>query len=302
MVGPEDVGGSGKDKPQNPSANPGSPYYVHPTNYPHQMHVNDSLNDNNYADWSREMRDFIVIINKVGFIDGTIPTPIEDHPEYRACQCIDAIIKGWITTTIDMEIRNSVKYATTTRQIWEYLQERFRKESVPRAYELKRILTNMREEKHYVPSYFIMMRGIQDEIESTSPSPTYTCDNCSCNLGKRLIESKETERIYEFLIGLDDKFRTIKTQILITKRMLNLGTVYHLVVEDEQQKNISATRKPVVIVEAAAFQIRQSQNLEGNHSNKCTSHKNLKCKHGNKVGHVIEGCFEKIMYPDWWEN
>lgn len=160
MVGPEDVGGSGKDKPQNPSANPGSPYYVHPTNYPHQMHVNDSLNDNNYADWSREMRDFIVIINKVGFIDGTIPTPIEDHPEYRACQCIDAIIKGWITTTIDMEIRNSVKYATTTRQIWEYLQERFRKESVPRAYELKRILTNMREEKHYVPSYFIMMRGI----------------------------------------------------------------------------------------------------------------------------------------------
>lgn len=121
-------------------------------------------------------------------------------------------------------------------------------------------------------------------------------------MGKRLIESKETERIYEFLIGLDDKFRTIKTQILITKRMLNLGTVYHLVVEDEQQKNISATRKPVVIVEAAAFQIRQSQNLEGNHSNKCTSHKNLKCKHGNKVGHVIEGCFEKIMYPDWWEN
>ena len=51
MAGPTDgVEGSGKDKTKNPSSDPDSPYYIHPTDYPRQMHVNDTLNDNNYAD------------------------------------------------------------------------------------------------------------------------------------------------------------------------------------------------------------------------------------------------------------
>lgn len=133
------------------------------------MHVNDNLNDNNYADWSRETNDFLIAKNRACFIDGTIPKPAEDHLEYRVWLHSDAIVKGWITTAMENEIRNSVKYATTAKQIWDDLQERFRKESAPRAYELKRILTNIRQEKHSISSYFTMMRGLWDEIESTSP-------------------------------------------------------------------------------------------------------------------------------------
>ena len=29
-----------------------SPYYIHPSDYPRQMHVNDVLTDANYIDWS----------------------------------------------------------------------------------------------------------------------------------------------------------------------------------------------------------------------------------------------------------
>ena len=121
MAGSEDASASGKDKAKTPSSDPDSPYYIHPTDYPRQMHVNDSLNDNNYADWSREMNDFLVAKNRIGFIDGTISKPAEDQPKYRAWQRSDAIIKGWITIAVEKEIRNSVKYATTAKQIWEDL-------------------------------------------------------------------------------------------------------------------------------------------------------------------------------------
>lgn len=144
-----------------------------------------------------------------------------------------------------------------------------------------------------------MMRGVCDEIESVSPLPKCTCNNCTCNLGKRLVEAKEKERIYKFLMGLDESFGTIKTQILSTKPIPSLGTVYHLVAEDKQQKNISATRKPAIVVEVAVFQVRGSQNLDSNHFDKRINCEGLKCKHYNKVGHTIEGCFEKIGYPDW---
>lgn len=98
-------------------------------------------------------------------------------------------------------MRNSVKYTRIAKQIWDDLQERFGKESALRAYELKRTLATMRQENHLVSSYFTMLRGMWDEIEFVSPSLTCTCNNCSCNLRRRLIESKEKERIYDFFDG-----------------------------------------------------------------------------------------------------
>lgn len=101
VVPTDDAEGSAK----NPSFDPDSPYYIHLTDYPHQMHVNDSLNDN-YPDWSREMSEFLIPKNRVDFIDGTIPKPAEDAQEYKAWLQSDGIIKGWITIVTETEIKN----------------------------------------------------------------------------------------------------------------------------------------------------------------------------------------------------
>ena len=45
---------------------------------------------------------------------------------------------------------------------------------------------------------------------------------------------RERERLYDFLMGLDDVFRIVKTQILSTTPIPNLRHAYHLVAEDEQ--------------------------------------------------------------------
>lgn len=52
-------------------------------------------------------------------------------------------------------------------------------------------------------------------------------------------EYQEKERLYQFLMGLDPNFTIIKTQILATKPTPSLGTAYHLVAEDERQREIS---------------------------------------------------------------
>ncbi|XP_024986553.1 uncharacterized protein LOC112521794 [Cynara cardunculus var. scolymus] len=87
-----------------------SPYYLHPSDYPRQMHANDALNDSNYLDWIQEMENFLFVKNKIGL------------------HC-DAMIKGWLTTTMEKEIRVSVKYANTAEEIWKDLRERFENES-----------------------------------------------------------------------------------------------------------------------------------------------------------------------------
>ncbi|KAJ9558208.1 hypothetical protein OSB04_012822 [Centaurea solstitialis] len=228
------------------------PYYIHASDYPRQMHVNDVLMDGNYGDWAQEMKNFLFAKNKMGFVDGTIKIPKDGSSEYMLWMRCDAMIKGWLTTAMEKTIRSSVKYANTAAEIWADLEERFGKESAPRAYELKQTLTTTQQDGSSVSAYYTKVRGIWDEIQSVSPIPRCLCGKCTCDLGKRLNEAKEKERIYEFLMGLDGVFSTIRTQILASKPTPTLGAAYHLVSEDKQQRAISAAKKPMQ--EAAAFQ------------------------------------------------
>ncbi|KAL6568701.1 hypothetical protein OROHE_004385 [Orobanche hederae] len=148
-------GGSGK-KPEGGEASSASndsnsPYYLHASDQPRQMQVNEVLTDSNYGDWSQEMKNFLYAKNKMGFVNGLIKAPEDEASnKYMLWMRCDAMIKGWLTTAMEKNIRSSVKYARTAAEIWTDLEERFGKESAPRAYELKRTLTSTQQEGNTV--------------------------------------------------------------------------------------------------------------------------------------------------------
>lgn len=111
-------------------------------------------------------------------------------------------------------------------------------------------------------------------------------------------------------MGLDNVFSTIKTQILASKPNPTLGTAYHLISEDEQQRAISATKKPTQ--EVVAFQSSGNRREWGSD---LTSQRNKgmakdakrnssdeveHCTFCGRSGHNKEGCFKRIGYPKWW--
>ncbi|XP_024966061.1 uncharacterized protein LOC112506279 [Cynara cardunculus var. scolymus] len=193
-----------------------------------------------------------ILFAKIGFIDGSIKKPEKTPSTYMAWMRCDAMIKGWLTTLMEKEIRSSVKYANSVAEIWDDLKERFGKESAPRGYELKHSLTVTRQDGTSVPAYYTNLCGLWDEIQSVSPIPRCTCEGCTCGLGKKLVELKEKERTYEFFMGLNIEFSVIRTQILAMKQITSLGTAYHLVAEDEQQRVVSFAKK--MTQEAFVFQ------------------------------------------------
>ncbi|XP_076925100.1 uncharacterized protein LOC143587803 [Bidens hawaiensis] len=139
----------------------------------------------------------------------------------------EAMIKGWLNTTMEKEIRTSVKYDTTAQDIWADLKERFGKESAPRAYELKQTLIITRQEGASVYAYFTKLQSLWDEIQTVLSIPTCDCNVYSCEIGKKLYDFKEKERLYEFLLGLDIERRTIRTQILAMQPTPTLRATYH---------------------------------------------------------------------------
>ncbi|KAI3501163.1 hypothetical protein L1887_29024 [Cichorium endivia] len=307
MAGDKDGGKKEEDGGSHYGSDHNSPYYIHASDYPRQLHVNDVLTDGNYLDWSQEMLNFLFAKNKVGFINGSIKKPESDAADYMAWMRCDAMIKGWLNTAMEKEIRTSVKYASTSQEIWADLKERFGKESAPRAYELKQSLSSIRQDGLSVSAYYTKLRGLWDEIQSVLPTPTCGCGGCTCNLGKKLAKIKDKEKLYEFLLGLDSDFGTIRTQILAMQPIPTLGTAYHLVADDEQQRVVSGGKKPNQ--NSTAFQAlvpgkrehTKSQDKNWRRDPKRNSGDGTEqCDFRGKGGHNRDGCFKRIGYPDWW--
>ncbi|GJR45493.1 LTR copia-type gag-polypeptide [Tanacetum coccineum] len=270
-----------------------SPYYLHPSDYPRQMHVNDALTDSNYLDWVQEMENFLFAKNKMGFIDGTIKRPEAGDAKQMAWMRCDAMIKGWLTTAMEKEIRGSVKYATSASEIWKDLKERFGKESAPRAYELKQAISNTKQEGMTVSAYYTKLRGLWDEMKSFLPIPICKCKGCTCDIGKSLRELKEKEQLYEFLMGLDGEFSIIRTQILATKPIASLGNAYHLVAEDEKQRAIVGGRKPMN--ETMAFQASMKRGGPSNRGSQKEEKSATQCGECGRDGHTRDGFSEALL-------
>jgi len=65
--------------------------------------------------------------NKLGFINGSIPTLGESNPKYSLWQRCNDMVLSWILNSLNQEIANSVIYMETPSEIWLDLQERFSK-------------------------------------------------------------------------------------------------------------------------------------------------------------------------------
>lgn len=100
------------------------------------------------------MENFLLAKNKIEFVDGTIKKPEKGTSHYMAWMRCDVMIKGCLTTTMEKNIRNNVKYATTASQIWTDLLEQFGKESSHRAYELRQRIAATRQDGASVSTYF----------------------------------------------------------------------------------------------------------------------------------------------------
>lgn len=117
MTGANIGGGNQPTKTNNEASDRVSPEYLHPLDYPRQMHVNETLNNNNYLDWLQEMENFLFTKNKIGFVDGTLQKPEKTHANYMTWLRCDAMIKGWLDTSMENDVRSSVKYASIGEDI-----------------------------------------------------------------------------------------------------------------------------------------------------------------------------------------
>nr|GLL46536.1 uncharacterized protein LOC109192306 [Ipomoea trifida] len=71
---------------------------------------------------------------------------------------------------------------------------------------------------------FYTLQMLSDTFMSLNSSVMATrgSGGCTYNMSKQLVDMKEKEQLYDFLMGLDDEFAAVKSQILSSKRTPSL--------------------------------------------------------------------------------
>lgn len=102
---------------------------------------------------------------KIGFIDGSIPEPDDDDPQYQSWFKNNSVVSSWILNSISKDLIPNVIYSTSTTEMWNVLHDQFHQPNGPRIFQLKRVLINCVQGDLSISTYFSKIQELWKELQ-----------------------------------------------------------------------------------------------------------------------------------------
>lgn len=80
-----------------------------------------------------------------------------------------------------------------------------------------------------VASYYTRLKVLWDELSSYNVIPS-----CTCGSSKELLNIYQREKVMQFLIGLNERFNSIRSQILLMDPLPTVTRAYSLLLQEER--------------------------------------------------------------------
>lgn len=77
--------------------------------------------------------------------------------------------------------------------------------------------------------------------ELNNYKPMSICNWCNCGRLKSILELHSQERVFQFLIGLNDSFSTVRAQIILIDPLPSINKVFSLFIQEEKQREITVS-------------------------------------------------------------
>jgi len=97
--------------------NPSHDLFLHPSDNPNNILVNELLNRRNYATWKKSMEIALIAKNKLGFVLGTTAPP-EAEPLQNQWNRCDKMAISWTLHAVKKRISDNILFSKSSKQIW----------------------------------------------------------------------------------------------------------------------------------------------------------------------------------------
>ncbi|XP_075108712.1 uncharacterized protein LOC142180394 [Nicotiana tabacum] len=127
------------------------------------------------------------------------------------------------------------------------------------------------------------MKDLWDELNILAPLPS-----CDCEGSRPYVDHLVRQRLLQFLIGLNESYGQIRSNIWQRRPVLIINQAYSVVVQEESQRALGVveTNKNPLTMLAGRGQMFKGKKL------------GLICEHCGYKGHLKENSYKIIGYPD----
>ncbi|KAE8693297.1 hypothetical protein F3Y22_tig00110813pilonHSYRG00112 [Hibiscus syriacus] len=112
-----------------------------------------------------------------------------------------AVVLSWILNAVGKDLSDGLVFASSAASVWSDLQERFDK-------------------------------MLWDEYESLIPFTT-----CDCEVSEQNMKHLVQQKLFQFLMGLNDSYSAIRSQILFMKPLSTVNQAYSMLIQEESQRS-----------------------------------------------------------------
>ncbi|KAF7801583.1 uncharacterized protein G2W53_040694 [Senna tora] len=264
--------------------------------------VTSPLVGSNFVSWSLSIKTALEAKEKLGFIDGTIKEPA-DESEHKKWKPVDSMVKAWVRNSIEKNLAETFMFCGTSRELWLQIEERYGVRSGPKFYQLQQELASLKQGSDSVTAYYNKIHRYWDELHRLRPTPRYYCGKCTCEFNKKLNDLEANTRLVQFLMGLNQPFEVIRSQILSLDPLPSVNKAFGLVVNVETEKEINSSQGSNLIEGSAMLAKGNTRNEFFKRSEDRKNEKMAKYyDHCQQNGHTRESCFKIVGYPEWFKE
>jgi len=268
---------------------------LHSSDQPGLVMVSSHLTSSNFLTWSKAMRIALGAKDKLGFINGKLQPPTDEELLAKWTKA-DQMIFSWILNAIGKPLSNQFLYFPTSFALWQELEGRFGVSSGPQIYKLQRMTTTLEQGDDTVTEYYGKLHQFWDEMDQLEPVLL-----CDCPNHKKTLERESRRKVNQFLMGLNEGYESLRSQILNLDPLPSVIKAYSMVVRNEQEKDGKMAFTPSVSEVGAMVSKFQKGSAEWKNAKK-KEQKKIICEHCSVAGHSKDTCFKLVGVPEWYNE
>ncbi|XP_071740182.1 uncharacterized protein [Rutidosis leptorrhynchoides] len=282
--------GSGPKITQVSDLDFGDPLYLHASDTSITGLISLKLKGTeNYNVWSRAMLLALQTKNNIRFIDGTVIKSTTDDVLGLQWDRCNSVVLSWVLNSVSEELFSGQVFSSLTKTVWDELKETYDKIDESITFNLHKTINTISQNGDSLLDYYHKLNSLWKQFDALVKLPSCGCANPEFKKHNDMI------KLTQFLMGLDDYYQSVRSNILTRKTLPSVQTAFSIVSKEESHKNSSN-----VIEKNTQSAFLVSKSFDNNKRFGKGPNPNLKYSKCNRLGHTIDRCNEILGYPPGW--
>ncbi|CAO2832369.1 unnamed protein product [Amaranthus hypochondriacus] len=145
--------------------------------------------------------------------------------------------------------------------------------------------------------FFTWMKGLLDELDALDPIATCVCNGCECQLSQKTLKNQQRNKIIQFLIKLDSRYKQRRSLLIMMKALLTISKVYGILIQEQVHLDIGKYDDLSVQEPAMAEGRKKTKFYDSRNKNSTSKSSSYIRDHCKIQGHSMEKCWKIHRFP-----